>query len=151
MAKSDYKFIHTLRVRWKECDIQGIAFYGSYLDYIEVGEAEYFRNLGIYTLQKEPRKKFDLAAVKLTLEFKSSAKVDELIDLHMKIANMGRSSMVESTEIYRSGTDELLVTGERISVNFDSSKAKSRRIPDDIRTIIERFENTGVTPTKHLN
>ena len=85
------------------------------------------------------------------MEFKSSAKVDELIDLHMKIANMGRSSMVESTEIYRSGTDELLVTGERISVNFDSSKAKSKRIPDDIRTIIERFENTGVTPTKHLN
>ena len=151
MAKSDYKFIHTLRVRWKECDIQGIAFYGSYLDYIEVGEAEYFRNLGIYTLQEEPRKKFDLAAVKLTLEFKSSAKVDELIDLHMKIASMGRSSMVESTEIYRSGTDELLVTGERISVNFDSSKAKSRRIPDDIRAIIERFENTGETPTKHLN
>ena len=106
MAKSDYKFIHTLRVRWKECDIQGIAFYGSYLDYIEVGEAEYFRNLGIYTLQEEPRKKFDLAAVKLTLEFKSSAKVDELIALHMKIANMGRSSMVESTERYRSGTDE---------------------------------------------
>ena len=146
MAKSDYKFIRTLRVRWKECDIQGIAFYGSYLDYLEVGEAEYFRNLGINTLQEEARKKFDLAAVKLTVEFKSSARVDELIDLHMKIASMGRSSLVESAEIYRSGTDELLVILERISVNFDSSKAKSRRIPDDIRETIEKFEATGETP-----
>ena len=116
------------------------------MDYLEVGEAEYFRNLGINTLQEEPRKKFDLAAVKLTVEFKSSARVDELIDLHMKIASMGRSSLVESAEIYRSGTDELLVILERISVNFDSSKAKSRRIPDDIRETIEKFEATGETP-----
>jgi len=37
MSIKDFKFKHTLRVRWKECDVQGIAYYGSYIDFIDVG------------------------------------------------------------------------------------------------------------------
>ena len=53
MSKLDFNFKHTLRVRWKECDIQGIAYYGSYIDFIDVAQAEYFRNLGILTHQAD--------------------------------------------------------------------------------------------------
>lgn len=147
MPKSDFKFFHRMRVRWKECDVQGIVYYGSYLDFIDVAQAEYYRNLGILPYTEEYRKTFDLAAVKVTLEYKGSAKMDDLIDVYIAVRRIGRTSIVKQSEIYRSSTKDLLVTGETISVNFDSSVGQSRPIPTKIRNIIEKFEKTGVTPT----
>ena len=143
MSRLDFKFKHTLRVRWKECDIQGIAYYGSYIDFIDVAQAEYFRNLGILTHQADARKNFDLAAVKITLEYKSSAKIDELIDIFLRVDKIGRTSIDKRSEIYRSDTDELLCSGQTISVNFDSELGKSREVPGKIRDIIDKFESTG--------
>ena len=136
-----------MRVRWKECDVQGIVYYGSYLDFIDVAQAEYYRNLGILPYTEEYRKTFDLAAVKVTLEYKGSAKMDDLIDVYIAVRRIGRTSIVKQSEIYRSSTKDLLVTGETISVNFDSSVGQSRPIPTKIRNIIEKFEKTGATLT----
>jgi len=143
MSIRDFKFKHTLRVRWKECDVQGIAYYGSYIDFIDVAQAEYFRNLGILTHRTDERKIFDLAAVKVTLEYKSSAKIDELIDVFFRVDKIGNSSLDKRSEIYRTGTTELLCSGQSISVNFDSDLGISRNVPKEIKDIIERFESTG--------
>ena len=143
MRKLDFRFKHTLRVRWRECDIQGIAYYGSYIDFIDVAQAEYFRNLGILTHQANGRKVFDLAAVKVTLEYKSPARMDELIDIFLRVEKIGRTSIDKRSEIYRSDTDELLCSGQTISVNFDSALGKSRDVPAEIRDIIDKFESTG--------
>ena len=143
MRKLDFRFKHTLRVRWRECDIQGIAYYGSYIDFIDVAQAEYFRNLGILTHQANGRKNFDLAAVKVTLEYKSPARMDELIDIFLRVEKIGRTSIDKRSEIYRSDTDELLCSGQTISVNFDSELGKSREVPGEIRDIIDKFESTG--------
>ena len=146
MSKLDFKFKHTLRVRWKECDIQGIAYYGSYIDFIDVAQAEYFRNLGILTHQPNDRKVFDLAAVRVTLEYKSPAKIDELIDIFLRVEKIGRTSIDKRSEIYRSDTDELLCSVQSISVNFDSELEKSRVVPTEIKDIIDQFESAG-----HIN
>ena len=143
MRKLDFRFKHTLRVRWRECDIQGIAYYGSYIDFIDVAQAEYFRNLGILTHQANGRKNFDLAAVKVTLEYKSPARMDELIDIFFRVEKIGRTSIDVRSEIYRSDTDELLCSGQTISVNFNSELGKSRDVPAEIRDIIDKFESTG--------
>ena len=142
MSKENFRFKHTMRVRWKECDVQGIAYYGSYIDFIDVAQAEYFRDLGILTHQPDNREIFDLAAVKVTLEYKSPAKIDDLIDVFFKVEKIGNSSLDKRSEIYRSGTDELLCIGQSISVNFDSDLGTSRRVPDEIRDIIKKFEST---------
>ena len=146
MAKSDYRFIHTLRVRWRECDVQGIAYYGSYIDFIDVAQAEYFRNLGILTHNTESRKLFDLAAVKVTLEYKSPAKIDDLIDVHIRVHKMGFTSIAKRWEIYLSGTNKLLATGETISVNYESVSGESRPLPDEIRRDIEAYEGMLKNP-----
>jgi len=146
LVKSDYRFIHTLRVRWRECDVQGIAYYGSYLDFIDVAQAEYFRNLGILTHNTGARKLFDLAVVKVTLEYKSPAKIDDLIDVQIRVQEMGSTSMVKRWEIYRSGTNKLLASGETISVNYESVSGESRPLPDEIRRDIETYEGMVKTP-----
>jgi len=36
MAKSDFKFMTKIRVRWMECDGQGIVYNGAYLGYLDL-------------------------------------------------------------------------------------------------------------------
>ena len=88
MAKSDFKFSTTIRVRWMEGDAQGIVFNGAYLDYLEIAQAEYFRNLGFSIYQIAKAGYFDSAVVKTTIEFKHPAKIDQLIDLYLSLIHI---------------------------------------------------------------
>ena len=143
MSREDFRFHFTLRVRWSECDAQGIAFNGSYMEYIEVAQAEYFRNLGMKIYDQSRRAYFDTAMVKATLEFNAPVRVDELLDIHTRVRTIGRTSIVMETEIYRQGSDDMCTRAELVHVDFDSAKGKARVVPDDVRSLVCHFEETG--------
>ena len=143
MAKTDFKFMTTVRVRWMECDAQGIVYNGAYLGYLEIGQAEYYRNLGfaIYIIPKSGY--FDFAVVKSTQEFKAPAKVDEIIELHVRVSNIGNTSLTLNLEIYPEGSDRLLTSIETVYVGYDAKTESSRPVPDAIRQLVTHFEETG--------
>jgi len=126
-----------------ECDAQGIVYNGAYLGYLEVGQAEYYRNLGfaIYIIPKSGY--FDFAVVKSTQEFKAPAKVDEIIELHVRISKIGTTSLILNLEIYPEGSDRLLTSIETVYVGYDAATESSRPVPDAIRQLVTHFEETG--------
>ena len=133
----------TVRVRWMECDAQGIVYNGAYLGYLEIGQAEYYRNLGfaIYIIPQSGY--FDFAVVKSTQEFKAPAKVDEIIELHLRVSKIGSTSLTLNLEIYPEGSDRLLTSIETVYVGYDAATESSRPVPDAIRQLVTRFEETG--------
>ncbi len=143
MPKSDFRFMTTVRVRWMECDAQGIVYNGAYLGYLEIGQAEYYRNLGfaIYTIPQSGY--FDFAVVKSTQEFKAPAKVDEIIELHVRVSNIGNTSLTLNLELYLEGSDRLLTSIETVYVGYDAATESSRPVPDAIRQLVTHFEETG--------
>ncbi len=143
MAKSDFRFMTPVRVRWVECDAQGIVYNGAYLGYLEIGQAEYYRNLGfaIYIIPQSGY--FDFAVVKSTQEFKAPAKVDEIIELHVRVSNIGNTSLTLNLEIYPEGSDRLLTSIETVYVGYDAATESSRPVPDAIRQLVSHFEETG--------
>ncbi len=143
MAKSDFRFMTPVRVRWIECDAQGIVYNGAYLGYLEIGQAEYYRNLGfaIYIIPQSGY--FDFVVVKSTQEFKAPAKVDEIIELHVRVSNIGNTSLTLNLEIYPEGSDRLLTSIETVYVGYDAATETSRPVPDAIRKLVTHFEETG--------
>ena len=133
----------TVRVRWMECDAQGIVYNGAYLGYLEIGQAEYYRNLGfaIYIIPQSGY--FDFAVVKSTQEFKAPAKVDEIIELYVRVSKIGNTSLTLNLEIYPEGSDRLLTSIETVYVGYDAATESSRPVPDAIRQLVTRFEETG--------
>ena len=73
MGKSDFKFHTMVRVRWGECDRQGIGLLRAYLDYLETAQGAYFRNLGFSLYKLAETGHFDTATVKVTIEYKAPA------------------------------------------------------------------------------
>jgi acyl-CoA thioester hydrolase len=126
-----------------ECDGQGIVYNGAYLGYLEIGQAEYYRNLGfaIYIIPQSGY--FDFVVVKSTQEFKAPAKVDEIIELHVRVSNIGTTSLTLNLEIYAEGNDRLLTSIQTVYVGYDTATESTRPVPDAIRELVTHFEETG--------
>ena len=148
MAKTDFKFHTEFRIRWMECDAQGIVFNGAYLGYLELSTAEYWRNLGIGIYHLPRSGFFDLAVVKTTIEFRAPALVDEMVAAYVAVTRIGNSSMDMRMELYRphpsTGSGEkLLTTIDAVYVGYDAATGTSRRVPDEFRELVGHFEETG--------
>ncbi len=143
MPKADFRFSTPVRVRWMECDAQGIVFNGAYMGYLEIAQAEYFRNLGFSIYRLAQNGYFDSAVVKADLQFKVPARVDEMLELFARVARIGNTSITLLVEIYSVGTEKLLTTMEAVYVGFYADSGTTRRVPDAIRSLVDHFEATG--------
>ena len=151
MPKSDFRFSTPLRVRWAECDAQGIAFYGAYMGFLEIAQSEYFRHLGYSIYRIAETGYFDTVVAKATLEYKASARVDDMLDLCTRVSHLGNTSMIMDSEIYRQEPEELLLEAQLVYVGFDIALSSKKQVPRDIRAVVEEYEATGhVLPMTEL-
>src|SRR5689334_8729895 len=128
MSRDVFRFSHPLRVRWAEVDPQGIVFNANYLMYFDVAGTEYWRALGCEYPAAFLDQGLDTFAVKATLEFKKPAKFDEVIELCVRTARIGRTSLSLALEIHR-GSDHL-VSGELVYVVASASERKPTPVPE---------------------
>jgi len=140
MARSDFSFSHTLRVRWAEVDRQGIVFNGNYLLYFDVGITEYWRAIGCPYPDALLQHGSDMFVKKASLEYHGPAGYDDVLDVCVRVARIGRSSMQFLLEIHRG--QEHLIDGEIVYVNADPATRKSAPVPEFLRAAVLAFERT---------
>ena len=146
ICRDDFRFGTPVRVRWQECDAQGIAFNGSYLGWLEVAQAEYFRNLGFSIYRIAANGYFDSAVVKVTIEYKAPVRVDEMLDLRARVARIGNTSLTLEVGIFAetgSPDDPPLTTIESVYVGFYADTGGTRPVPDAIRRLVDAWETDG--------
>lgn len=144
--RGDFRFATTVRVRWQECDAQGIAFNGSYLGWLEVAQAEYFRNLGFSIYRIAAAGYFDSAVVKATLEYRAPVRVDELLELRARVARIGNTSLTLSVGIFADDgapDDTALTRIEAVYVGFYADTGETRPVPVSIRALVAGWEKRG--------
>src|SRR5450631_2488171 len=141
MAREDFAFFHQLRVRWAEVDMQGIVFNGHYLTYFDVAFTEYWRGTGLPSVLQQAKDGREMFARKATIEYLGSARFDDILDIGVRCAGIGRSSIRFLLEIHSDGTQ--LISGELLYVYADTALRKGIAIPDAWRATIGRFENTA--------
>ena len=138
MKRQDFRFFHPLRVRWAEVDMQKIVFNAHYLMYFDSAIADYWRALALPYEQAMHQLGGDLYVKKTSVEYHGSARFDDRLDVALKCARVGNSSMVFSGAIFRA--NELLITGELIYVFADPVSQTSRPVPDALRKLLIGFE-----------
>ena len=138
MKKSDFRFRDRLRVRWAEIDAQQIVFNGHYLMYFDTAMAGYWRALAMPYSQTMTELGGDLFVRKSTVEYFASARYDDLLDVGLRCARVGNSSILFSGAVFRQ--DELLVTCELVYVFADPLSQTSRPVPAPLRAVFDAFE-----------
>ena len=138
MAREDFSFFHPLRVRWAEVDMQGIVFNGHYLTYFDVAFTEYWRATGLPSVLQQAKAGRAMFARKAGIEYQAPARFDDVLDIGVRCAGFGRSSVRFVIEIHRG--DEHLISGELVYVYADTSVRKGVPFPEDWRAVLTRFE-----------
>ncbi|MEH7223273.1 thioesterase family protein [Bacillus sp. JJ1566] len=135
----NFKFSHTIRVRYSEIDGQKIVFNAHYLTYIDIGFTEYMREiLGPNWLSDQHSSQFEPVLVKSTVEYKKPALLDDLIKVYVRVNKLGNSSITVESIITRD--NEILVEAETIQVNYNNITKTSAHLPYDIKNRIKEFE-----------
>ena len=129
-------FVHQLRVRYHECDAQGIVFNAHHFAYFDVTLTELWREaFGSYDAMVEAGS--DVVVVDAQASFHASPRFDDLLDVEMTIAQLGSSSMVSTFEEKRDG--QLLVTGRMVHVFVDPKTMQKQPIPGTVRERLSRY------------
>jgi acyl-CoA thioester hydrolase len=123
-------FVHRLRVRYHECDAQGIVFNANWLTYFDVTLTEWFRvAFGSYGALVEAGS--DVVLAETTARFRGSARFDEELAVSVGIESLGRTSMVALFTARRG--DDVLVEGRTVYVFVDPATMGKQEIPEDVR------------------
>ena len=129
-------FVHELRVRYGECDPQGIVFNANYLLYFDVAFTELWR-AAVGPWQEMVERGVDAVVAEANLSFRAPARYDDELQLRAEVANLGRSAITTEIDVMRG--EELLVAGRLRHVCVATDSWTKTDLPDWVRSGLERF------------
>ena len=131
---------YKLRVRYGECDPQGVVFNANYLAYLDIGIGELFRAaFGSY--QAVAERGVEVVVAEARLRYRRPAHFDDELTLETTITGLGTTSMTTSYRVLRDG--ELLVDGTLRHVLVDLKRLAER---EPTKTTIQDWMREGLTP-----
>lgn len=124
-------FSHPVRVRFNECDPQGIVFNANFATYVDVTLTELWRSaFGSYAQGVEVFG-VDLVVAELNQRFRASAVFDDVLDIGLAIESIGTTSITTAIAITRDGS--LVVEGSIRHVCVDRETFEKTPVPDAMR------------------
>jgi acyl-CoA thioester hydrolase len=136
-----FRFAARCRVWFSDTDAQGVVYYGRYLPYFDFARLEYHRYLGLTGLW-QGEQEFVMRA--MNVEYEAPAVFDDLLEIHIRTARIGRTSVTMECAAYRVADDRLMCTAVQtlvlVSVGGDR---RPTPIPDSYRETIEAFEGAA--------
>lgn len=147
MARSDFRFHHTKRVRYAEIDAQAVVFNSRYLEYFDIAITEYWRAVGMYDAAPvSGGPEFHVA--KALVEYKAPILLDEQVDICVRCSRIGTSSMTFLFEIHGVGADDLRATGEEVSVHVAEAQGPPAPVPEAVIAMFEAYEGKVLRAAK---
>lgn len=131
----DKPFCYYLRVRYSECDAQKVVFNARYGDYVDLATIEFLRALGFRDVMITGD--LDYQVVKQTVEWKGSARFDQVLEIAVRAARLGNTSFTLISEFRIAGEQAVIATVETVYVLVDAKTLAKAPLPDDIRAALE--------------
>jgi acyl-CoA thioester hydrolase len=128
-------FQYLMRVRYGECDAQGIVFNARWGEYVDLAASEYTRSL--FGSTDPIATDFDCRLVKQTMQWKTPARFDDVLELRVRTTHLGTTSYTTVTEIFRHPDRTPLAECETVYVCVLHNTGTKRVIPDRHRRLLE--------------
>ncbi len=133
-------FVHEIRVRWGECDPQGIVFNANYVAYFDDAIGALWRDaFGSYATMTE--RGLDMVVAELNVNYRGSARPEETIRIEVSIERFGETSLATRLDVRRD--DDLLIEGKIRYVFLDTETWQKAAIPDWVRDGLAPYAAEG--------
>ena len=125
-----HPFTHAIRVRYGECDPQGVVFNANWLGYFDVVITELWRErVGDYSGMIEAGA--DMMVAEANVRFLGPARFDDVVDFELTVTRLGETAL--GTRIDASVEARPVAQGAMRHVFVEPGTNRKRPIPDHIR------------------
>ena len=130
-------FRHRIRVRYSECDLQGVVFNANYLTYLDEAMTELFRVSLNGGYQAMVEAGVDMVVAECSLRYLAPARFDDEIEIEATVARLGTTGMTTAMRVTRDG--EALTEAELRHVFVHAMEGGKIAIPDGVRAALQPY------------
>lgn len=127
----------TQKIRYSDCDPQGIVFNGNYARYWDDAATDWLEELGLGGPELGGNG-VEVVTARLEIDFKSAARLGEVLETSIKIAKFGTTSMDLDVETINASSGVAIAAGKLVWVFVDPEHFRPVPVPGDIK---DRLEN----------
>jgi acyl-CoA thioester hydrolase len=133
-----FRFSTQTRVDVSDTDMLGIVYYGRFMPFFDAATIAYRRHLGT-PLMGLPEHSFVVR--KAGIEYRESARFDDILEVFVRVARLGRTSHTLHYRVERLSDDGSvhMADGEVVLVGIDQTRAATP-MPESLRSRIIAFE-----------
>lgn len=124
-----------VRVYYEDTDTAGIVYHANYLRFAERGRTEMLRAAGFEHAKLLAETGVAFTVISMQINFKSPAKLDELLDVQTHMQSVGGASMEMAQAIYRDG---LLLVDMIVKIACIDRNGKAARLPEAVRELFKK-------------
>lgn len=130
-------FRHPLRVRFNECDPQGIVFNANFLTYADIAITELYREaFGSWQAPMDEHG-IDMVVAEANVRYRAPLRFDEEFELVVSMGRIGETSTTTLVAIERSGEHVAAVEVRHVVIGA-ASRAKTP-IPAAVREALQAY------------
>lgn len=129
-------FEFLFRVRYGECDAQGVVFNARYGDYVDLAVTEYLR-AAIGSYQELVRMGYETQVVRLLTEWKAPARYDDVLCATVEATHFGNTSFMLTVTFTKQGSGEWVATSQATYVLVDAKSFTKQSIPAEIKSALQ--------------
>jgi acyl-CoA thioester hydrolase len=120
------------RVYYEDTDFSGVVYHARYLHFLERGRTDYLRLLGVEQgslVLEEEREGLVFVVHRMEIDFKSPARMDDILTILTSTEKAGGAKMILNQEIRRG---EQLLIAARVIIAVINSAGRPRRLPEGL-------------------
>jgi len=140
-----------VRVYYEDTDFSGIVYHASHLRFLERGRTDCLRLLGIGHAALAAGAfgggALAFAVRAITIDYRAPARIDEVLEVTTRLAEIGGARIVCEQAIRRAGgAGEVIVTA-RVTVAILGADGRPRRLPAAVRDRLAAADTVASTAT----
>lgn len=132
-------FSYSQRVRYHECDPQGVVFNAHYLAYFDITLTELWREVGGY--EEMISDGVDMVVAEATIRYRAPLRFDDEFEVSIELARIGETSITSNFSISRG--DEVMTEGEVRHVFVTAGEGDKTPIPEQVRSGLRPYSAEG--------
>jgi acyl-CoA thioester hydrolase len=132
-------FRHRIRVRFNECDGQGVVFYANYLMYFDVAITELWREASGAGYAGMIANGTDAMVAEANIRYLAAARFDDELDLVATVTRIGTTSTVTRLSAERVADGTVLAEADLRHVFIELKTLEKTEIPDEVRAGLGKF------------
>ena len=125
----------TQKIRYSDCDPQGIVFNGNYPRYWDDALTDWFEEAG-FEGQGLGDTGLDVVAARLEIDFKKTATLGDTLETSIDLEGFGQTSMTVGLTTRRLSDGEIVTVGKEVIVFVDAETLQPVTVPESVRATL---------------